>query len=131
MATNPSELPIAAAPASVDESSAGVQFATRWQAFRAGAWHGAKVGFRTFVIVMGLTGVPFGILMSFVPAVRADALNVIAGGPLILLILKGVGGIILFFVGFGTLCGAIPGALIAGIIRAVQWRPVAGEPKNG
>ena len=48
-------------------------FVTRWAAFRAAREHGAKVGFRTFVIIMGLTSVPMGVLMSFLPAVRESA----------------------------------------------------------
>ena len=96
---------------------------TRWQAFRTSAWHGAKIGFVTFTLIMALVAAGVHIMAMLVPQIRAEVWKDLALETLTLLrILKGAGGGVLFLVGFGILYGAIPGALIMGVIAAVRWR---------
>ncbi len=96
-----------------------------------GARRGAKVGFWTYVIIMMLLCGMAGILATLVPAVRADMPKEFAWETLtVFKILKYVGGVAFFFLGFGTLYGAIPGAMVLGLISSFRWHPPVEEPPS-
>jgi len=100
-----------------------VSCTTRGQAFCAGAWHGAKVGFVAFIAIVALVFVGIAVMAMLAPRIHEELVNDLALETLtILRILKGASGLVLFLVGFGILYGAVPGALIIGVIAAVRWR---------
>jgi len=121
--TNGSELPKAIMAGPTNDPRPQVSYTTRWQAFRAGAWHGAKFGFKAFLVIWAVIGLGAAILALVVPRIRQEAAKDLALETLTLLrILKGAGGVVVFCVAFGILYGAIPGALIVGTIEAFRWR---------
>jgi predicted ABC-type sugar transport system permease subunit len=104
----------------------GTVHGSRAQAVRHGMWRGAKVGFVAFCVA--LPGMCLAMLMfciMFVPSTRDAAVYEIGKAlheakqtsfPTV------IGWTSLFFGGFGTLYGAIPGALIGGLVAAIRWR---------
>jgi hypothetical protein len=65
----------------------------------------------------------------FVPAIRMEMMrdfSIEAWSAL--WILRSLGGVAVFFVGFGILYGAIPGALVAGAGYCIRWRHVKRTP---
>jgi hypothetical protein len=100
-----------------------LQQPTRWKTVRAGMWRGAKIGFLTVAIVMLIA-----VLVAGVVAVLGHFL---AGWRLPsdlefttwLDVVKGLGEFLFGVCLFGLLYGAIPGAVILGVIAAVRWRP--------
>jgi hypothetical protein len=119
MTINPYESPGAVSSALAVGSAQQISRATRWQAVRAAAWCGAKFGFWAYMVIMVFISLASTIVVLVVPRLRTELALETLSLPQIL---KTAGGIIVFFVGFGILYGAIPGSIVAGTIAAVRWR---------
>lgn len=112
----------------------GAVHQSRTAAIRHGLWRGAKFGFVAFCVVFPAMGL--GILLfciAFVPGTLQRALFEVqrslheAGQTDVL---SAIGWTAVFFGGFGTLYGAIPGALIGGLTAAIRWRPPAQRQED-
>jgi hypothetical protein len=103
----------------------------QWTALRGDLWRGAKVGFLTYIAVMIIVIMAIAVAMALQPAIWSDVLSRLSshGGVTAIHIIGEIGGVAVAVAALGILYGAIPGALIMGIIVAVR-RHRANKPAD-
>jgi hypothetical protein len=126
MTSNPYEPPKSA-------SSIPAQFlrqSTRWGAVRAGLWRGARIGFVTVAVVMFVAMGVAGVVALFGHSLAGWQLPSDLQSTTWLDVVKGLGSFVFGVCLFGFLYGAIPGAVILGVVAAVRWRPTESRPQR-
>jgi hypothetical protein len=122
MASNPYESP----KADLSAPDQQVRPATRWKAARAGMWRGARIGFLTFVIAVIFAATLAVVIRLFLDGWRLPSDVELATW---LDVAKWLGMFVLGLCVMGALYGAVPGAIILGIVAAVRWRRPETVPK--